>query len=144
MKTKKNDDMKVTLEDGTETTLSAMAEAFHKAQDDQLKAISENLPAPTQEGEIIKLKPGRYSLVRDRDGAGDSGHMLVPFNWDTRKEVGENGTLQVGMGLKCGSMYARTFGSDWWLTTPITEILERSETKVRFRTGNSTYTVESF
>jgi hypothetical protein len=39
-----------------------------------------------------------------------------------------------------GSFYARTFQEqDYWQTTPIKEILEDSETYVKFRTYNSVY-----
>lgn len=124
--------------------------AVVKEQDDVLKEINEALPPKPAVGETIELEGGRFSLVRDRDGAGDSGPLLIPFDWDQRKEVGKNGTIQIGYGVKCGSIYARTFGSDWWLTTPVTEIIERGKNEngegeyVKFRTGNSTYTVRSF
>lgn len=72
----------------------------------------------------IDLPTARYFLSRDRDGAGDSGMMLEVFDWDEKKAVGNN-YLQIGMGCRVGSHYARSFSAqDWWLTTPIKEFLE--------------------
>jgi hypothetical protein len=92
--------------------------------------------------EIIKLKRGRYSLRRVRDGMGDSGHMLRALDPKTAEQVGENGDIAIGCAVQCGSIYARSYQhQDWWLTTPITEILEISDDKdyVKFKTGNSLY-----
>lgn len=93
-----------------------------------------------------------YSLRRTRDGAGDSGLMslaLIPtFDHDTGKvlsvETIDNGRPQIGAVMRVGSHYARTFGTDWWQTTPITAILEERVEEdgteyVRFKTGNSEY-----
>ena len=102
----------------------------------------------------IELPRGRYSLRRDRDGAGDSGPMLMTFDWDQRKDC-EQGVIEVGKGVKCGSLYARSYsGQDWWLTTPVTEIIDairvyNEESKewedhIRFKTGNSLYTLKCF
>ena len=39
-----------------------------------------------------------------------------------------------------GSATARTYSDqDYWLTTPVTEILEDEGDRVLFKTGNSTY-----
>ena len=91
----------------------------------------------------ITLAGSTYHLSRERDGAGDSGPMLNAIN-PSGERVGENGELHLGCSVQCGSFYARTMQwQDWWLTTPITEFLEISEdkTKVKFKTGNSIYTV---
>ena len=83
-----------------------------------------------------------YSLRRESDGAGDAGGMSLAL-W-----IGEDGQVQeqynarpkVGVALRVGSVYARTYqDQDWWQTSLITEILEDREDYVRFRTGNSTY-----
>ena len=83
-----------------------------------------------------------YSLRRESDGAGDSGGMSLAL-W-----IGEDGQVQeqynarpkVGVALRVGSVYARTYqDQDWWQTSLITEILVDREDYVRFRTGNSTY-----
>ena len=102
----------------------------------------------------IKLKPGKYSLSREGDGAGDSGPRLMSltdpdkkdFHYDELIRVGENGEIHVGCRIECGSINGRTYSEqDFWLTTPVTEILEVSEDKdyVKFKTGNSTYIVKS-
>jgi hypothetical protein len=137
--------MKVKLEDGTETTLEDMAKAF-EAREESRMDIMHKVHGSSVPGEIIKIKGSRYSLERDYDRSGDSGSMLVPFNFNERKE-GENGTIQIGCGVKCGSIYARTMqAQDWWMTTPITEIIEKAEDNswVKFRTKNSVYTVRGF
>lgn len=98
-----------------------------------------------------------YSLRRTRDGAGDSGLMslaLIPtFDHDTGKvlsvETIDNGRPQIGAAMRVGSHYARTFGTDWWQTTPITAILEEQIEEdgteyVRFKTGNSEYEWKKF
>jgi hypothetical protein len=83
-----------------------------------------------------------YSLRRESDGRGDSGGMSLAL-W-----VGEDGQVQeqynarpkVGVCMRVGSMFTRTYDTqDWWQTTMITEIIEESENYVKFRTGNSIY-----
>ena len=88
-----------------------------------------------------------YSLFRERDGAGDSGSMSVGFWRDESGEIQEeyNCRPRVGIVIRVGSPYARTFQpQDWWQTSYITEILEESENKIRFKTGNSIYNWEIF
>jgi hypothetical protein len=98
-------------------------------------------------GETIRLSGGgRYSLSRTRDGAGDSGMMLESIDPTTAKRHGENGEVTVGCCLRCGSMYARTMqDQDWWLTTPVTAILEKADDNswVKVRTRSSDYLVKS-
>lgn len=89
---------------------------------------------------------GPYSLIRERDGVGESGQMLKSINPKTGKQEGENGEVILGCALQCGSFYARTYQvQDWWLTTPVTEILEQAEDGawVKVKTGNSVYMVKS-
>lgn len=82
----------------------------------------------TNELTKIKLKGSRFSLCRESDGSGDSGSMLHPVDWQTHKTVGETGEIIVGFSVKCGSVYARTMqNQDWWLTTPVKEILSFDE-----------------
>lgn len=81
----------------------------------------------------------RYTLSRDRDGAGDSGLFLVAYDWNSRKEVEAN-CLIIGMGVKCGAHYARSYvGQDWWLTTPIKEFTKITEKEVKFITENGSH-----
>lgn len=86
-----------------------------------------------------------YSLRRTRDGAGDSGQMSVALR---RGESGieEGGTRpKIGYAMRVGSYTARTYeAQDYWTTTYITGILEETETRVVFRTGNSEYVWEKF
>lgn len=99
---------------------------------------------------VLELKPGRYSLVRESDGAGDSGPRLIPTKWNGRfwEGDGKNGTIEIGKGLECGSITARSYSAqDFWACTEVQEILEvnedKTEVKVRTRSG-SIYTVKSF
>jgi len=97
--------------------------------------------------DFIRLNGGRYRLRRDRDGAGDSGMMLNAICAETGKRVGENGEIAVGCAVQCGTPFGRTMSDqDWWLTMPITEIIERSDEDkcIKFRTQNSTYTLTAF
>ena len=89
----------------------------------------------------------KYALVRERDGAGDSGPMSEAawLDEDGKVQVEENARPRVGVAMKVGTYFARTMSSqDWWMTTPITEILEDEGNRVRFRTGNSVYVWKCF
>lgn len=104
----------------------------------------------------IKLKPGKYSLKRERDGAGDSGPSFMSlkepegkegYYYDELKKVGDFGEIHVGCRIECGSITGRSYSAqDYWLTSHVTEILEVADDNswVRFKTGNSTYKAESF
>jgi len=85
------------------------------------------------------------SLIRDRDGEGYSGSLVQAIKFDGEtpggKVVGHEPI--VGCCLKVGTMTVGMFTTrDWWMTTPITEIISETEEEVRFRTGNSTYTLK--
>ena len=80
-------------------------------------------------------------LIRDRDGEGDSGSRVEALDPETGEVVGYEPT--VGYRLLVGSLTARSFSNrDHWITTPITEIISDSEDEVRFKTGNSVYTLK--
>jgi hypothetical protein len=65
--------------------------------------------------------------------------MALWFEGDDIKHE-HNARPRVGVAMRVGSHYARTYDAqDWWQTTLITEILEESDEVVRFRTGNSVY-----
>jgi hypothetical protein len=53
-----------------------------------------------------------------------------------------NARPRVGVAMRVGSVYARTYSAqDWWQTTVIQEIVSESENEVVFRTrSGSTYT----
>jgi len=87
-----------------------------------------------------------YSLTRERDGAGDSGHMSMAIWYEGGELQHEhNARPKIGVAMQVGSLYARTYQhQDWWQTTFITEILEETENYVKFRTGNSVYEWRKF
>lgn len=85
-------------------------------------------------------------LRRKSDGAGDSGANSQAIQWK------EDGTFDkvvsdrptIGCSMLVGSVTARSYSrQDYWLTTPVTEILEEKEDDnglyVMFKTGNSIY-----
>jgi hypothetical protein len=83
-----------------------------------------------------------YTLVRESDGAGDSGGMSTIFYQDENGEVKyeNNARPRVGVAIRVGSIYGRTYSlHDYWTTTPITEIIEDTPDMVRFKTMNSEY-----
>lgn len=89
-------------------------------------------------------------LRRISDGAGDCGARVEAIEWNedgTFKEIKGHRPI-VGCSLLVGSITARSYSNqDYWLTTPITEILEEEERKggedegyyCKFKTGNSIY-----
>jgi len=86
-------------------------------------------------------------LRRLRDGKGDSGSLSQAIRWnedDTYKEVVDSKPI-VGCSMLVGAVTARSYtAQDYWLTTPITEILEVTtyngdDLYYRFKTGNSEY-----
>lgn len=85
-----------------------------------------------------------YSLRRESDGAGDAGGMSTAL-WleDDDVKYENNARPRLGVAMRVGSVYARTYNAqDWWQTSLITEILAESENYVKFRTGNSVYVWE--
>jgi len=82
----------------------------------------------------------RFSLVRERDGAGDSGPMCQILDRESYTAIKGEYRPRVGCGVRVGSYAGRTFVSqDWWQTTPVTEILGEREDYIRFKTRNSIY-----
>ena len=92
----------------------------------------------------------RYSLVRDSDGAGDSGPMCQILDAESGQPIPDRDYPEVGCGVRVGSIYARTYsGQDYWQTTPITEITDEwvddnGYKHMRFKTKNSTYVWKEF
>lgn len=74
-----------------------------------------------------------YILYRDRDGAGERGHVR---SYDPLTNTYSDEVPKVGHSVYIESP------SRWWATTPVTEILESSDSVTRFKTENSTYTLE--
>jgi hypothetical protein len=89
-------------------------------------------------------------LVRVLDGEGFSGSLVQSIAWNedgSFKEV-TGGRPTVGESLKVGTVTAGTYSTrDWWMTTPVTEIIkeEKNEegklTYVMFKTENSVYEI---
>ena len=85
-------------------------------------------------------------LRRVSDGRGDEGSEVqaVRLNEGGKVEIQKTDRPIVGWALKVGSPIARTYSwQDYWMTTPVTEIVELVENKeglyVKFKTGNSLY-----
>lgn len=89
-----------------------------------------------------------WTLTRERDGAGDRGRLLVLIQMDEDRNLEyyypkDIHDLKVGWAVRVGADRATMFGDDtYWTTTYITEILDSDETSVRFKTGNSIYTLK--
>jgi hypothetical protein len=87
-------------------------------------------------GRVIELK-------------GDSGTMSIALkvSEDGRSFIDQkdHAEPEVGHCMQVGSHYARSYSAqDWWMTTPVTEIVSKSKlkdgrTEVVFKTKNSTY-----
>lgn len=92
----------------------------------------------------------RYSLIRESDGAGDSGPMCQILDEESYQPIPNETYPRVGCGVRVGSPYGRTYSAqDYWQTTPITEIIEESINDegywtVKFKTKNSIYTWKEF
>lgn len=80
------------------------------------------------------------TLTRDRDGEGYFGSVVQALDPKNINNVVGNKPM-VGYCLKIGTVTAGMFSTrDWWMTTPITEIISETEDEVKFKTANSTYT----
>jgi DNA repair photolyase len=75
-----------------------------------------------------------------KDGGARSESIKWKDNGRIDKIVSHRPT--VGCSILVGSLNTRTYGSDYWLTTEVLEILEETEDRVRFRTKNSIYVWE--
>lgn len=84
-------------------------------------------------------------LRRLRDGAGDQGARAEAIQWKDGKYDKVIGNRPIlGCSMLVGSVTARSYSTqDYWLTTPVTEILEEIDDEdglyVKFKTGNSVY-----
>ncbi len=87
-----------------------------------------------------------YLLYRITDNAGDSGIMsqAIWLDEEGKIRIEENARPRVGVAMRVGSSIGRSYAEqDWWMTTPITEILEDyiedDKEVVKFKTRNSVY-----
>ena len=87
-----------------------------------------------------------FNLRRVSDHAGDMGGSSRSIKWKEDgsfdEVTGEEPTVDESMQV--GSVTARSYSEqDYWLTTPVTKILETIKNDdvhyVRFKTGNSEY-----
>ena len=80
-------------------------------------------------------------LTRERDGEGYSGSRVEAYDPITGELTGHEPII--GCCLLVGTVTASMFSSrDYWVTTPITEIIEETDEKMRFATSTSIYTLE--
>ena len=82
----------------------------------------------------------RYVLIREHDQMGDTGPMCQIIDRESWTAIPGEHRPRVGCAVRVGSFNARTYGSqDYWTTTPVTEILEKSDSRMVFRTSTSIY-----
>ena len=84
---------------------------------------------------LVKIHPD------GREEMKDGGSRVEALAWnddETFKEIAGHEPI-VGCSLLVGSLNARTYGSDYWLTTVVTEIVEKTDNYIVFKTENSTY-----
>lgn len=88
--------------------------------------------------ELVKIH------ANGREELKDGGAMCDAIAWNedkTFKEVAGHKPI-VGCSMMVGSFRARSFADqDYWLTTPVTKIVEETEKYCIFETENSTYKV---
>jgi hypothetical protein len=85
---------------------------------------------------LVKIHPDGRQEMKD----GGSRCEAIRWNEDgTFKEFAGNRPIE-GCSMRVGSINARSYANqDWWLTTPVTKILEETDKYVLFETENSTY-----
>lgn len=80
-------------------------------------------------------------LIRESDGEGYSGSRLEAIDPKTGSVVGYE--PMIGKALLVGTMTGGTYSDrDWWLTSPITEIISETDEEMKFKTKNSIYTLK--
>ena len=96
--------------------------------------------------EKVRLAPGRYSVKKQRGKGGDSGNVLFPYDYASKRNRDQTdhiGEVWLGYGVKVMSLSSRT----GWLTTPVTKIIsvnkDNTEAKVKTESG-SIYIIKSF
>jgi len=84
---------------------------------------------------LIKIHPDGREEMKD----GGSRVEALSWNEDRTFNKIEGHEPMIGCSLLVGSINARTYGSDYWLTTLVTEIVEKTDDYILFKTENSTY-----
>jgi len=101
----------------------------------------------------VHLDGQRFRLTKDNGGINqfeESGALhptkrTKKYPYGRQPKSSKWGDVWVGYSVFCGAWRTTMFGADtWWVTSPVTEILEFSKDKkfVRFKTMNSIYTAE--
>ena len=87
-----------------------------------------------------------FHLRRTKDGSGDSGSRSESISWTSEGKFDKiDGYIpKIGNSMLVGSITARSYShQDYWLTTPVIEILEEIKNDnvhyIRFSTENSEY-----
>jgi len=84
------------------------------------------------------LKEHKDGHLENMEGGARSD--IIEWNDDGTVKSMETGRPKIGCSVRVGSLTARSYcAQDWWMTTEVTEILEDTEDKVKFKTKNSTY-----
>ena len=84
---------------------------------------------------LVKVHPD------GREEFKEGGARVEAHGYEDGLHTGVKGNKPiVGCALLVGSVTARSYSnSDYWLTTPITEIIEETNEHILFKTGKSTY-----
>lgn len=94
--------------------------------------------------------PSLYKIVGEHRELKESGARVEAIEWNDDGSYKEThgGMPKIGCSVLIGSVTARSYSSqDYWLTTPVTEIIEERRNEeglleyVRFRTKNSEYEI---
>jgi hypothetical protein len=86
-------------------------------------------------------------LIRDSDGQGCSGCRVQAIDPVTNKVVESFDPVDLktllGKCLLVGTITAGTYSDrDYWITSPVTEIVSETTEEIKFKTKNSTYTLK--
>jgi hypothetical protein len=104
------------------------------------KIVQIKIPVSIDEqDEFIETKDYKYTLTRLNDGLVKRGDIVKYVEWNenrTSKELHHD--MQIGRSLL---LEPRT--NYIWLTTVITEIIEKKDNYVKFRTSNSLYELKT-
>jgi len=85
---------------------------------------------------LVKVHPDGREEMKD-GGARVEAHK---YNDETKQYEVIGHEPIVGSSLLVGSVTARSYSSqDYWLTTVVTEIVEKTDDYILFNTQNSTY-----
>jgi hypothetical protein len=85
----------------------------------------------------------KYSLVREHDNSTHYSNLVKWVEWD--RETGRAAKIQSNPAVELSCVFGpySILGhtSYEWLTTEIVEIVEKTDSELKFKTKNSTYTL---